>query len=114
MTAIWTPPKTWSAGELVTAELLNQQLRDNLDYLKDRPAAWKHFVVSASTTSSSFVLVSTDLIMELVNPNQTGARGTFVIGISGSIKATTADTTFEIVPVKLLTNNTIENTLQQW
>lgn len=26
----WTPPRTWQPGELVTAALLNEQLRDNL------------------------------------------------------------------------------------
>lgn len=34
MTAIWTTPKTWNIGELVTADALNEQVRDNLDYLK--------------------------------------------------------------------------------
>lgn len=29
----WTSPKTWSTSELVTAALLNTQLRDNLNYL---------------------------------------------------------------------------------
>lgn len=30
----WTPPKTWTAGEVVTAAMLNTHLRDNLNILK--------------------------------------------------------------------------------
>jgi hypothetical protein len=32
----WTTPRTWSPGELVTADMLNDHLRDNLLYLYDR------------------------------------------------------------------------------
>lgn len=53
----WTTPKTWSVGELVTANLLNEQLKDNLTYLK---VALPQVVTpdTASqlfTTSTSFV-----------------------------------------------------------
>jgi hypothetical protein len=34
MPPIWTTPRTWATGELVTAAQLNQHLRDNLDWLK--------------------------------------------------------------------------------
>ena len=30
----WTTPKTWSIGELVSADDLNSQVRDNLSFLK--------------------------------------------------------------------------------
>ena len=30
----WTTPRTWAAGALVTADDLNEQVRDNLDVLK--------------------------------------------------------------------------------
>lgn len=33
MPAVWTQPITWQVDQLVTAENLNQQLRDNLEYL---------------------------------------------------------------------------------
>lgn len=33
----WTAPRTWVAGELVTASLLNTHIRDNELYLKDAP-----------------------------------------------------------------------------
>jgi len=31
----WTSPKTWTAGDVLTASELNQHVRDNLAYLKD-------------------------------------------------------------------------------
>jgi len=34
MPATWTTPVTWNTGQLVTAANLNEQLRDNLEYLK--------------------------------------------------------------------------------
>ena len=30
----WETPRTWSSGELVTASLMNSQLKANLDVLK--------------------------------------------------------------------------------
>jgi hypothetical protein len=37
MPAAWTLPRTWTAGELVTAAIGNSAWRDNLMYLKDSP-----------------------------------------------------------------------------
>lgn len=34
----WTTPRTWTTGELVTAAMMNEQLRDNENYLKDAVA----------------------------------------------------------------------------
>lgn len=57
MTATWRQPVTWSVGQLVTATNLNEQLRDNLEFLKTPPTAL-YTVNQASdytTTSTSFV-----------------------------------------------------------
>ena len=59
MTAVWTLPRTWATGEIVTAAQLNTHLRDNLEYLKLREdTALNHFACSSATayttTSSSF------------------------------------------------------------
>lgn len=55
MTATYTTPRTWVAGEIVTAALLNTHLRDNLDYLKARPVArasdFDNTVISTSSTA---------------------------------------------------------------
>lgn len=39
MTATWTAPRTWADNDLVAADDLNEQLRDNLEFLKDSPVA---------------------------------------------------------------------------
>ena len=32
----WTPPKTWCDYDRVTAAAMNEQFRDNLEYLRER------------------------------------------------------------------------------
>jgi hypothetical protein len=49
----WTAPRTWSTGELVTAALLNEQIRDNLSYLKDITLVT--FTSNVSVTGTAFV-----------------------------------------------------------
>lgn len=34
MPAVWTTPVTWESGDEVEAADLNEQVRDNLEYLK--------------------------------------------------------------------------------
>jgi len=46
----WTTPRTWVSGEVVTAALLNAQLRDNLNAIADPWAAYTP-VWTASTTN---------------------------------------------------------------
>jgi hypothetical protein len=60
MTAIWTLPRTWATGEIVTAAMLNQYLRDELDYLKARPVARVSDLdgTVSNTSSTSFVDVT--------------------------------------------------------
>lgn len=36
----WTTPSTWTGGQLVTAANLNEQLRDNLNYINTREAEY--------------------------------------------------------------------------
>ena len=36
----WTTPKTWAGTDTITAALLNEQLRDNMNYLKQRKPEW--------------------------------------------------------------------------
>jgi len=62
----WAPPKTWVTDEVVTAALLNQQLRDNLDYLKHPPSDRAVLATQVSTTSTSWA--DTGLQVTLTNP----------------------------------------------
>jgi hypothetical protein len=51
----WTTPKTWAAGELLTASDMNTYLRDELNYLASgRPYNASSFTAGASTTSTSY------------------------------------------------------------
>lgn len=49
----WNTPKTWSTGNLVTATEFNQQLRDNLLYLKQPPVTRLGFQ-SLATSSTTY------------------------------------------------------------
>lgn len=51
----WNTPKTWSTGNLVTATEFNQQLRDNLLYLKSPPKTIFLGMTTSQITSTSFV-----------------------------------------------------------
>jgi hypothetical protein len=83
MPVIWSAPRTWSVGELVTAALLNQHLRDNLEYLKTPPTAL--YVVNQSsdytTTSTSFVNVDNTNLALTINTS----GGDVLIGFFGYI-----------------------------
>ena len=51
----WTTPKTWSAGELVTAAMFNTHIRDNEQALRDGGLAItsqksRDFMTAASST----------------------------------------------------------------
>lgn len=45
----WTAPRTWVAGETVTAALLNTHLRDNLKALGDPWATWTPALTATTT-----------------------------------------------------------------
>ncbi|MFN7210461.1 MAG: hypothetical protein ACK4P1_08735 [Aggregatilineales bacterium] len=77
----WTNPKTWVAGDVVGANDLNEQLRDNLSYLHSRPHQRIVRVATADyiTTSTTFVDIdSTNLSITL-----TVSSGAVMVGFSG-------------------------------
>lgn len=52
----WTDPKTWVAGDALTASLLNTEVKDNLNYLKGVHAeATLNETSDYTTTSTTFV-----------------------------------------------------------
>ena len=59
MTPIWSQPRTWLTGELATAALLNQHLRDNLDWLKTPPVAVQ-FPTSTVVVTNGIITETTD------------------------------------------------------
>lgn len=88
MTPIWTQPRTWATGEIVTAAQLNSHLRDNLEYLRQREdTALNHFACNSasgySTTSTSF----TDVDAAALSGTLTTTGGPLLIGAAGSWKS---------------------------
>lgn len=55
MAAVWTAPRTWVTGDLVSYSLLNTYVRDNLDWLKSRPVVSAGSISDTSTTSTTYV-----------------------------------------------------------
>lgn len=93
MTPIWTQPRTWTTGEIVTAAHLNSHLRDNLEYLALRQnTALNHFTCTSSsaysTTSSSFADVDASALAGTV----TTLGGPLLIGMAGTWKSSAAST----------------------
>lgn len=85
MTALWTTPKIWSVGEVVTADTMNTHVRDNLDFLKlreDTPlnAAAQLPLASFSTSSSVFA----DMHATLLTLSITTSGAPLLLGLCGS------------------------------
>jgi hypothetical protein len=97
MTATWRTPVTWTVGQLVTATNLNEQLRDNLEFLKTPPTALHHVNQASdyTTTSTSFVDVdATNLSLTIVT-----AGGDVMIGFTGTVDNNGAGKTYLDVAV---------------
>jgi len=48
----WTAPKTWATGEMMTADLMNQQMRDNQTFLNNNLSNAKVAVLQDSKTAN--------------------------------------------------------------
>src|SRR5688572_3974380 len=84
----WVTPRTWSAGELITASIMNAHVRDQLNALKT-PAGGYVFVnegTDLSTTSTSFVDAdATDLALTF-----TSGGGDVLLGFTAAITSSGA------------------------
>jgi hypothetical protein len=78
MTATYTANRTWASGEVVTAAIMNQYIRDNLDYLKARPVARVSDLdgTVSNTSSTSFV----DVTGATVNITTSGTSRLLIAG----------------------------------
>lgn len=56
----WTSPRTWVAGETVTAAQLNTHLRDNLDFLHSKDHASAYDSTNQSLTDATYENVTFD------------------------------------------------------
>lgn len=60
--ADWTTPATWVAGQVVSDDDMNEQVRDNLSYLKDRTVAAREYNSGFEAISTSqTVMASVEL-----------------------------------------------------
>ena len=82
MPAIWSSPRSWSVGELVTAALMNAHLRDNLEFLKTPPTDSEILNEGADYTITSTSYVIMDLAKRLTI---TTAGGDVFWAFSGAV-----------------------------
>jgi hypothetical protein len=80
----WNPPKTWTTNELVTAEMMNSQVRDNFLYLKDRSVAraFVNSLTAVTTSHTAYSTISTSLRIT-VTPSVSTGNSNFLIGFGG-------------------------------
>jgi len=84
----WSTPRTWTAGELATASLLNTHLRDQLDFLKAPPTGSKTLNEAANytTNATSFADVDSTNLSFTLNT----AGGDVLITFTGTFSHNTA------------------------
>lgn len=78
----FTQPRTWNAGEVVTAQMMNQQVRDNLNVLKIFERGGTMFNAAGITAGANII------VWEAVEPsNVTYFKGYRVGGTGATINA---------------------------
>jgi len=80
----WTDPRTWAVGEVVTATLLNEQLRDNLNALKVTNSDEYTLDESSDYTTTSTSFVDVDATNLALNLTTTG--GDILVGFAGMMR----------------------------
>lgn len=88
MTPIWTAPRSWTTGEIVTASVMNEHVRDNFEFIKQ--ALETPFSHSASSTGSGFSTTSTSFvdIHSSFTDTITTTGAPILIGVCGTWKCT--------------------------
>lgn len=87
----WTTPSTWAAAQVVTATQLNQQLRDNLNYLLSRPHQRIIRTAAANYTTTSTTFVDIDTTHLSLNVTLSGSA--VLVGFSGITELSAGQTT---------------------
>jgi hypothetical protein len=81
----WTTPRTWAVGEAITADLLNEQLRDNLAELKDPPSANYELNEASDYTTTSTSFVDVDATSGKLSLTITTNGGDVLVHFEGAI-----------------------------
>jgi hypothetical protein len=92
MPPIWTTPRTWATGELVTAAQLNQHLRDNLDWLK-APAWAQHIGAGTGNYALAPVVNTWTLLHGDFDRSLTTLGGRVLIHAAALVNTTATGTT---------------------
>lgn len=86
----WTTPKTWAANAVLTAAELNAHVRDNLDYLYDRPSvraeldtATPQSIATGTLTAVDFDLADVWDTDAIHSPTTNPSRLTIPTGLGG-------------------------------
>jgi hypothetical protein len=89
MTATWHAPQTWVDNQLVSASDLNNQVRDNLEFLKTPTTGVATLASTLTTTSSTFtpatglsITMTTSGGDVLLNLSGWGSNNTVAGGVS--------------------------------
>ncbi|PJF30840.1 MAG: hypothetical protein CUN51_06550 [Candidatus Thermofonsia Clade 1 bacterium] len=77
----WTTPTTWVSAQVVTATQLNEQLRDNMNYLLSRPHQRIIRVASSNYTTTSTTFVDIDATNLSITLTISGSA--VLVGFSG-------------------------------
>lgn len=77
----WTTPQTWTAGSVVSASQLNEQLRDNMAYLLNRPHQRIVRTATADYTTASAAFVDIDSVNLSITLTLSGSA--VLLGFSG-------------------------------
>lgn len=96
----WNDPITWQANDLVTASQLNEQLRDNQNYLRQRPLYTSSFSASGNSTNlTSYEYVTTAGNLGITVPilqTTAGLNLQYLLIITGTI-STNPEGAFKII-----------------
>lgn len=89
----WVTPRTWAAGELVTASLLNDHVRDQLNALKS-PAYFRCYIDEGSDYSIAATTSFTDVDATDLGATITTGGGAMLITFQGNFLYSTGTATF--------------------
>jgi hypothetical protein len=76
----WTTPKTWADQELVTADLLNTHLRDNLNYLLHKIIGFSRYKPPSNYSTNNTSFVDVDAVNLKVSAELKGDRLLALVG----------------------------------
>ena len=88
----WTTPRTYVGGELLTATILNTDIRDNLNALKDRIQSGTVSITPVANTPTSITVtfpVAFASTPSVIVSAASGVVGSTVLGVGGDTETTT-------------------------